>query len=100
MRESVQQADDSIRQTGPVKRRRDDLYLVDCCVTGRGRGGRGRVVRGRVGQVAGSVNVVREDGGGGGRVAIESGRGRGRAVVGRGRGRGRGSGRDVIGGGE
>ena len=58
MRESVRQADGSIRQTGSVKRRRDDLYLVGCCVTGRGRGGCGRVVQGRGGWVAGSVNVA------------------------------------------
>ena len=38
VRESVRQEDGSIRQTGPVKRKKDDLYLVDCCVTGSSEG--------------------------------------------------------------
>ena len=36
--EYVQQADGSMRQMGPVKRRRDDLYLMDCAVTGSSEG--------------------------------------------------------------
>ena len=89
-----------------MKQRRDDLYLVDCCVTGRWRDSRDRGGQGRGDQVAGLFDVVREDGGGGGRMAIKSGRRREPAVVGRGRGRGqghgrgRGRGRDVIDGGE
>ena len=38
VRESVRQPDGSVRQMGPVKRKRDDLYLVDCCVTGSSEG--------------------------------------------------------------
>ena len=38
VRESVRQADGSMRQTGPVKRKRDDLYLVDCAVMGVSEG--------------------------------------------------------------
>lgn len=38
VRESVRQADGSMRQTGPVKRKKDDLYLVDCAVTGSSEG--------------------------------------------------------------
>jgi len=36
--ESVRQSDGSSRQTGSVKRRRDDLYLVNCAVTGSNDG--------------------------------------------------------------
>lgn len=38
VRESVRQADGRMRQTGPIKRKRDDLYLVDCAVTGSNEG--------------------------------------------------------------
>ena len=38
VRESVRQPDGSMRQTGPVKRKKDDLYLVDCAVTGSSEG--------------------------------------------------------------
>ena len=38
VREGVRQADGTMRMTGPVKRRRDDLYLVDCAVTGSSDG--------------------------------------------------------------
>ena len=30
----VRQADGKMRATGPILRRKGDLYLVDCCVTG------------------------------------------------------------------
>ena len=33
MRELARQEYGSMRQLGPIKRRRDDMYLVDCCVT-------------------------------------------------------------------
>ena len=38
VRESVRQADGSIKQSGPVKRKKGDLYLVDCAVTGTAPG--------------------------------------------------------------
>ena len=38
VRESVRQADGSMKQTGSVKRNKDDLYLVDCAVTGSSDG--------------------------------------------------------------
>jgi len=34
VRESVRQADGTMRQCGEIKRRKDDLYMVDCAVTG------------------------------------------------------------------
>ena len=34
MRKMERQVDGKMRATGPVLRRKDDLYLVDCCVTG------------------------------------------------------------------
>ena len=33
-RQMVRQTDGRIRATGPIVRRKDDLYLIDCCVTG------------------------------------------------------------------
>ena len=38
MREGVRQEDGSIRMTGPVKRKKDDMHLVDCAVTGSSDG--------------------------------------------------------------
>ena len=38
VRESVRQPDGSMKQTGPVKRKKGDLYLVDCAVTGTSEG--------------------------------------------------------------
>jgi hypothetical protein len=37
-KQSVRQLDGSFKQTGPVIRRKGDLYLVDCCVTGASHG--------------------------------------------------------------
>jgi len=34
----VRQADGSSKQTGPIKRKRDDMYLVDCTITGSNNG--------------------------------------------------------------
>ena len=38
VREAVRQADGSIKYSGPVVRKKDDLYLVDCAVTGSNPG--------------------------------------------------------------
>ena len=38
VRESVRQADGSVRMTGPIKRKKGDLYLTDCAVTGSNDG--------------------------------------------------------------
>ena len=38
VREGVRQEDGTMRMTGPIKRKRDDLYLVDCAVTGSSDG--------------------------------------------------------------
>ena len=38
VRESVRQPDGLMRQTGPVKRKKGGLYLVDCAVTGSSEG--------------------------------------------------------------
>ena len=38
VREGVRQADGTVRQTGPIKRKKDDLYLVDCAVIGSNDG--------------------------------------------------------------
>ena len=37
-REGVRQEDGSLRMTGAIKRKKDDLYLVDCAVTGSSDG--------------------------------------------------------------
>ena len=34
----MRQTDGSMRQTGPIKRKKDDLYLVNCAVTGSSEG--------------------------------------------------------------
>ena len=38
VREGIRQKDGSMRQTGPIKRVKYDLYLVDCAVTGSSNG--------------------------------------------------------------
>ena len=38
VREGVRQEDGSLKYTGPIKRKRDDLYLVDFAVTGSNDG--------------------------------------------------------------
>ena len=38
VREAVRQADGRIKYCGPVVRKKDDLYLVDCAVTGCSHG--------------------------------------------------------------
>jgi len=38
VREPARQVDGSSKQTGPIKRIRDNLYLIDCAVTGRNGG--------------------------------------------------------------
>ena len=38
VREGVRQEDGSMRMTGPIKRKKYDLYLVDCAVTGSSDG--------------------------------------------------------------
>ena len=38
VREGVRQEDDTIKYNGAIKRKRDDLYLVDCAVTGSNDG--------------------------------------------------------------
>jgi len=37
VQEPARQADGSSKQTGPIKRKRDNLYLIDCAVTSRNR---------------------------------------------------------------
>ena len=38
VREGVRQEDGSVRMTGEIKRKRDDVYLVDCAVTDSSNG--------------------------------------------------------------
>ena len=38
VREGVRQEDGTIKMTGPIKQKRDNLYLVDCAVAGSSNG--------------------------------------------------------------